>query len=160
MITAILLNPVLEKICKIDSLCHGKKAICNEDIETPFGSGIVIARVAKVLGKDVLVCGFIGQLIGDIIEKELQQEGIHTYFTKIGDCSRRVVTIIEANKKQQAMIVDPSPYVSEQELLRFEKELNPHIEESDIIIIGGSLPKGVPTNFYARLIKNLNGKKN
>lgn len=158
MIIALLLNPVLEKICKLDCLYYGTKNYCNEVVEAPFGSGIVIARVAKELGKDVLVCGFIGKAVGDSIKKKLQQEGIYTDFTRIEDSSRRVLTIIERDKKQQLMIIDPFPHVSEQELLRFEKKLNKHIEKSNIIIISGSVPLGIPANFYASLVKNLKQK--
>lgn len=153
MITAILLNPVLERIYMVDSLDYGNRNFSKKVIEIPSASGIVIARVVKVLGKEVLVCGFIGQLIGEIIRERLQQEGIHAYFTEIEDSSRMVVTILEENKKQQTMVVDPSPSISEQELFRFERGLNRHIEKSDFIIIGGSLPQDIPNDFYARLIK-------
>lgn len=158
MITAILPNPVLERIYRVDSLDYGNRNFSEKVIEIPSASGIVIARVIKVFGKEVLVCGFIGQLIGEIIKERLQQEGIHTYFTTIEDSSRMVVTIIEENKKQQTMVVDPSPTISETELLRFESGLNRPIEKSDFIIIGGSLPKDIPNDFYARLIKKFKRK--
>jgi len=155
---AILLNPVLERIYVLDSLKYGNRNFSEKVFEVPSASGIVIARVAKVLGKEVLVCGFTGKLVGEIIKEKLQQEGIHAYFTKIRDSSRIATTIIEKDKNRQTMVVDLSPHVSKQELSRFERGLDEHIEKSDIIVIGGSLPRGIPPDFYAQLVKKFKYK--
>lgn len=158
----ICLNPILERIHTIDRLCLGNKNFSDSVAEVPSGFGITAARVITRLGEKVVVCALVGQVLGQVIHRRLQEEGIVVHCVEIQAASRLVSTVFERVTRRSSMVaIDPSPQVSIHELTLFEQTLGKYVAESDLVLIGGSLPDGVPTNTCGKLIRKFkaNGKK-
>jgi 6-phosphofructokinase 2 len=52
----------------------------------------------------------------------------------------------------------PTESFSESEMENIERLINEQVTDNDIFVISGSLPKGLPNEYYSKIIKNLTAK--
>ncbi|MBI2854214.1 MAG: hexose kinase [Chloroflexi bacterium] len=162
MIAAVSFNPVLERVLTVHKFRVGDKNYCDTVSEVPSGFGITAARVINKLGEKVEVCSLLGQTSGELIRKKLLKERIPCHYFEIKEASRFVATVFDEFERQSTMVaIDPSPQVTLEEMAGFQQVLNQCVVKSDLILIGGSLPKGLPDDTYMRLVKKFKavGKK-
>lgn len=117
------------------------------------GKGVNVARVIKTLGEEPLVLGFVGGSAGKFIENNLKKEGIPTKFVHIRQESRTCVLIIDPVKQTTTIINENGPAVTKNEISHIIAKFEVLVKKAELIILSGSLPLGVPTDFFARLIK-------
>ena len=54
---------------------------------------------------------------------------------------------------QHIEINEPGPQISAEEIARFEEEFCPDLAQAKVLVLSGSLPQGIPHDYYARLIE-------
>ena len=94
----------------------------------------------------------LGGKSGDFIADRLEDYGIRQDFVRVAGETRSCLAII-TDDGVQTEILEPGPQVSGAELEIFRQKYNELLEAADIIVASGSVPRGVPTDFYARLIQ-------
>src|SRR5699024_8295923 len=77
--------------------------------------------------------------------------GIHDFFTPIDGETRNCIAVIHDGK--QTEILESGPNISVQEAQRFLEQLSNQIEQVEVVTISGSLPKGLPDDFYQKILK-------
>ena len=119
------------------------------------GKGNNVARVARSLGADVTATGMLGGFTGAFIEESLRKEGIITSFFGIAGMTRFTVAYIEQGSGRETKIVPDGPEVSKHETEGFLTHFEGLVKTGtySIAVLAGSLPRGVETDFYGRLIK-------
>jgi len=160
MITVINLNASVDKRYEIEDIVKGKVMRARAVENTAGGKGIHVANVATILGEDVLATGFLGGKTGEFIEEKLQEMGIKNNFVKIKGATRECLAFI-TDDLVQTEILEPGPEVTEDELHQFLSLYDELLENSSIVVASGSIPKKVPQDIYASLIKKASnlGKK-
>jgi 6-phosphofructokinase 2 len=91
--------------------------------------------------------GAIGQLLRDLI----QDEGICHHPLPIKGMTRVNLTVLEEASGQQFRFVMPGPELKEEEWQHCLKEVIKTENKPAYVVASGSLPRGVPTDFYGRL---------
>ncbi|OJG99340.1 hypothetical protein RV18_GL001408 [Enterococcus termitis] len=128
--------------------------------KTAGGKGLNVTRVLKQLEAQVIATGIVAGTTGDFILNQLDQQGVKQNFYKmnVGE-SRNNISIIQSSS--QTEILEPGPTVSESELASFYRIYQQITKQADTIVLSGSLPQGVPVNYYNQLIEfgYKNGKK-
>lgn len=117
------------------------------------GKGVNVARVIKTLGEEPLVLGFVGGKAGKFIANDLKEEGIPTEFVHSQRESRTCVLIIDPEKHTTTIINEKGPTITKDELSQLITKFKILVKKADLVILSGSLPLGVPTDFFARLIR-------
>jgi len=152
MITTVTLNTAIDKLYIVDSLLPYEVMRVNEVNNTAGGKGLNVSRVAALAGEQVIATGFTGGYNGQLFESLITQPNITTSFTKIQGETRCCINIRDTATNHSTEFLEPGCSVSEVELEQFTKDYIKAIENADVVTISGSKPKGVPTDFYKRLI--------
>lgn len=151
MILVINLNASVDKRYEMTELEKGTVMRTLKVENTPGGKGIHVANVATILGEQCIATGFLGGKTGEFIEEKLTEYKIKNDFVKVNGETRECLAIITEDLVQTE-ILEPGPEVSMEEQSEFVKKYKELLEDSDVIVASGSVPRNVPKNFYSSLI--------
>lgn len=150
-ILALTMNPALDLSASVEHVFPNHKLRCGQMRNDPGGGGINVARAIRRLGGECTAMYCRGGLIGKILQEMLEAEGICQRAISVQGWTRQSITILENATFQQFRFVMPGPELSEDEwgeVLETVRKMRPMPE---LIVASGSLPPGVPDDFYARL---------
>lgn len=158
MITTVTLNVSIDKAYKIKGCVESGKVIrvleCNN---TAGGKGLNVSRVASLCGEEVLATGFVGGHCGALAEELLEKDNIKNKFTHVKSETRSCINILDENNVSTEFL-EKGDSISDEEINAFLDDFDKIIENSNVITISGSAPKGVPTNIYTTLINMIKAK--
>lgn len=117
------------------------------------GKGCNVARALKTLGERALVTGWVGGFAGQLIERELQDEGIESAFVHTEAESRTCLSILDPEAGTTTEIYERGEPVSSEKLNALIERFEQLVPRCSAVALSGSLPAGVPSDFYARLIR-------
>ncbi len=152
MILTITPNPAVDVVYFVDEFKMGDVHRPYKMTATAGGKGLNVARVAKILGEETASMGFIGGSNGDFIEKGTEKSGIINLYTQVSGETRRCVNISDKSGKS-GEILEAGPEVTTDEQEKFFENFRNEIKNYDIICASGSVPKGVDSDFYNKLVK-------
>lgn len=111
-----------------------------------------VARVLHLLGTDVTATGFAGGHAGSFLQESLRDLGIQVAFEPIDGESRTCLVMVDQQGGSLTEVREPGPQVSAAEADRFLARFARLAAGAGAVILSGSLPPGLPTDFYARLV--------
>lgn len=152
MITTVTLNTSIDKLYFVDGVDTNKVMRVQQVINTPGGKGLNVSKVATILGEQVNALGFIGGFQGDYLVSLLNNLGITNNFTSITGETRSCINIRDTETGEHTEFLEPGPTVSEQQINAFLTTYIDALSTSKIVTISGSVPKGVPIDFYNKLV--------
>lgn len=156
MIYTITFNPALDYTIKIQNLKTGEINRSEKEHILAGGKGINVSIVLKTLGIETTALGFIAGFVGDEIERKVKEYGIKTDFIKIeNEISRINVKIAEQSK--ETAINSKGPFINKTYIELLYKKLE-MIKNGDILVLSGSVPKGVENSIYQDICKKLEKK--
>ncbi|GEQ34318.1 tagatose-6-phosphate kinase [Marinilactibacillus psychrotolerans] len=156
MIVTITMNPSIDVSYQLDTLKIDTINRVAKTSKTAGGKGLNVTRVLKQIGADVTASGLMGGFLGEQIKKELDTLNVKHDFSPINDEIRNCIAILHEGK--QTEILESGPVISLQEGNQFLKHFEQLIQQASIVSFSGSLPLGLPKNFYAEMIKICNSK--
>lgn len=152
LILTLTLNPAIDRNVQADRLVFEDRAYILSTGETAGGRGINASIVIHNFKGKTKAIACSGGKAGKRFEELLSDSGFPTQFVRIRHSIRTNLTIVD----KQGLAVklnERGPHIQATELARFEKAVAENLEGVEWVMICGSLPPGVPTDFYARLIK-------
>jgi 1-phosphofructokinase len=117
------------------------------------GKATDVSWVLGRLGVPNLALGFAAGDTGKQMVKMLEERGSSTNFVRVGGETRRNTIIISQNGRGQSTFTVSALEVSSRQLSKFNKVFQDAIEQATCLVLGGSLPKGVPIHFFKELIE-------
>lgn len=151
MILTVTMNPTVDIAYQLDVFNLDTVNRVAETHKTPGGKGLNVTRVLSQVGNDVLATGILGGKIGEFIQKELDQVGIEHDFSPISGETRNCIAVL--HEGQQTEILEAGPTISDEEGKAFLEHFESLVKQVSIISISGSLPKGLPVDFYSKMIE-------
>ncbi|GAB6687585.1 tagatose-6-phosphate kinase [Streptococcus uberis] len=151
MILTVTMNPSVDIAYQLDVFNLDTVNRVAETHKTPGGKGLNVTRVLSQVGDDVLATGILGGKIGEFIQKELDQVGIEHDFSPISGETRNCIAVL--HEGQQTEILESGPTISDEEGKAFLEHFESLVKQVSIISISGSLPKGLPVDFYSKMIE-------
>lgn len=158
MIVTLTVNPALDRTISVDRLAFEDRSYIESRRESPGGRGINAACVIHSFGGKALAIFPSGGKNGKCFEEMLGACGFPTAAVPIGREIRTNLTITD----RQGLTVslnERGPQLEKTEVDRLEKAVEKHLDGASWLLLCGSLPPGVPSNFYARLIGKARRKK-
>lgn len=150
-IVTLTMNPALDIATNVDMVRPADKMRCGTTRYDPGGGGINVARVAHVLGAPVSAIFTVGGPTGALVASLVEEEGVHCRQVEIAAPTRESFTVNENSSGQQYRFVLPGPRLSAAEQSRCLDRLRADAKSADFIVASGSLPPGVPPDFYQRV---------
>lgn len=113
------------------------------------GGGINVARVVHTLGGETLALVLVGGPTGALIEELLREAGVPHQALPMAGRTRISLNIYEESTGQEYRFVPEGPLVAEAEWQAALVALE--TIQGGWLVASGSLPRGVPTDLYARI---------
>jgi 6-phosphofructokinase 2 len=157
-VLTITLNPALDKSYLVERLVPDNKLRTPNPKVDPGGGGINVARGLQRLGLDATAMYLAGGRNGSLLRDILDHEGIQSHVVPITDETRENIMIMEASSGKQYRIVPEGPTVDASMADTLLEQVLAIDPLPAYIVASGSLPKGFPVDFFARLATVLRGK--
>jgi 6-phosphofructokinase 2 len=161
MIVTITMNPAVDKSTSVNKLVPEKKMRCTELITEAGGGGINVSKAIKELEGESLAVFPSGGMNGKLIENYLTQKQIQFKAISVEHETRENIVVRETDTNSQFRFVMPGAVLSEQEAQSCFNILQQLQPRPSFIVASGSLPPGLPENFFgqlAKIVKQLNAK--
>lgn len=149
MIYTITTNPAIDYILRFDKFEDGATIRASEDEKYPGGKGIMASKILYNLGEKSVNLGFVGGFIGEYIANSIRDLGLDENFVRIKENSRINVKL---KYDKETEINAKGPKISKEEVQKFFDSLK-EIEKGDVIVISGSLPYSLDSDFYKKVIE-------
>ena len=155
-VATLTLNPAIDGACEAEAVFPTHKIRTHAERYDPGGGGINVARVLARLGEVVEVIYLAGGATGALLDELLDQHGLERARITIQDHTRQSLAVFERSTGQEFRFVPEGPLVSEAEW----RAAYEHCAGLDHgwLVASGSLPRGVPVDFYARLASAVAGR--
>jgi 1-phosphofructokinase family hexose kinase len=152
MIITVTPNPVLDTTLEVPRVIFNEVIRATGSRADWGGKGFNVSRALRELGVDSLAMGFVGGATGARVEGGIHELGIRTDLVPIDGETRTNVVITESDGERYVKVNEPGPEVNQDEVELFFARATKRARSGDLWALCGSLPPGVPLNFYARLI--------
>lgn len=152
-IVTLTMNPAVDKNSSVRRVVAEWKLRCSSPTFESGGGGINVSRVLHRFGQSSMAYYPAGGETGLMLENLLCGEQILHHQILIEGLTRENLTVYEEATGQQYRFGMPGPCLSGEEwksCLNVLSEISP---EPDYLVVSGSLPPGVPDDFYTRLAK-------
>lgn len=116
------------------------------------GKSLIVARALRRLGHDVAAYGFLGGPIGQYLREECAGLGIRDCHTEIAGDTRINTILVDQRTHQSTVINEPGPVITAEEITRLTATLRADLRKDELLILTGSIPRGVGEELYAALI--------
>ena len=145
------MNPTIDTNMKVKQVISNQKLRGSMPRYEPGGGGINVSRAIKRLGGESTALYITGGPDGKMLEQLLDDEGIHQHPIWTGKMIRRNFILSEESSDDQYRFNMPGPQLQEAEWKSCLEELRSMTPKPANIVGSGSLPLGVPDDFYARV---------
>jgi 6-phosphofructokinase 2 len=152
-IVTITPNPAVDVSTSVEKIVPVTKLRGTSQRRDPGGGGINVARVITRFGGDVTALYPVGGATGGLLRQLLDREGVVSRTCPTTEETREDFFVQEAATGQPYRFILPGPTLIEPEwqaCLTLLADIRPFPR---FVIGSGSLPAGVPADFYARVAK-------
>jgi 6-phosphofructokinase 2 len=158
-IVTLTMNPAIDESASAERLVPDLKMRCRDTVQEPGGGGVNVARALRRLGGDARAIYPRGGATGELLERLLDAEGVHQSPIAIRGWTRRNFNVLETATGRQYRFVLPGPELSEHEWRRCLAAIERARPAPSYVVASGSLPPGVPADFYAQLAEIANRRQ-
>ena len=158
-IITLTLNPAVDKNSTVSRIMPDNKLRCATPDFEAGGGGINVSRAIKEIGGDSLCVYFGGGFSGDHLEQLIAKEHIRQIKVDTREHTRENLSVVDESNGKQYRFVMPGATVSEKECADILSVVESEISEGDYVVASGSLPPGIPEDFYAKVTERVNAKK-
>lgn len=153
LIATLTMNPSLDNTSYVDRVIPERKLRCKSPRYEPGGGGVNVARAVLRLGGRAIAFYPAGGSTGKRLTDLLNNEGIDSWPIPIAGWTRENLTVYEESTGQQFRFGMPGPTLQEDEWNQCLVALSEWSPKPSYIVASGSLPPGVPMDFYARVAR-------
>jgi 1-phosphofructokinase family hexose kinase len=151
LIVTLTMNPAIDRTIAVDRLAFDDRAYILSSKDSPGGRGINAARVIHSFGGDTLAIFPAGGERGARFEYYMQDCGFPVATVPIRHDIRLNFTITDRHGLT-VKLNEIGPRLDRSELSSIEGTVEAQLGRASWLMLCGSLPAGVPSDFYAQLI--------
>lgn len=152
-ILTLTVNPALDVSTSVDRVTSDQKLRCGPTRLDPGGGGVNVARVVQRLGGQALAVYAAGGPTGEAYRRLIDAERVPSVVVPISGSTRESFTVDETSTGKQYRFVLQGPELSEVEWRTCLAHTAASIPMGGYVVASGSLPPGVPDDFYARVAR-------
>jgi 6-phosphofructokinase 2 len=150
-IVTLTMNPALDIMTSADAVRHTDKVRCDEARYDAGGGGINVARFARALGASVTAVYPAGGPTGALVTSLIGEADVPVARVIIGSPTRESFTVNDRSTGKQYRFVLPGPHLTFPEQAMCLDKLRTAAASAKFVVASGSLPPGVPPDFYQRV---------
>jgi 6-phosphofructokinase 2 len=150
-IICLALNPTIDSSCQADEVKPIKKIRTSEERYDPGGGGVNVARVVRALGGEAVVIYLAGGITGGVLTEMLERLGIEHRPIPIAGNTWVSHVVFERSSSQEYRFTPQGPELQASEWQACLEQLEQM--DAEYLVASGSLPRGVPADFYAKMAR-------
>ncbi len=154
-IVTLTMNPAIDVTVSVEQMLPDRKLRSSRPTYEPGGGGINVARVIHMLGGQCQAVYAAGGATGRQLDDLLASKGIECRRIGIEGRTREDIAVIEDRSEQMFRVVMPGPELGEDEERQCFETMEGLSETPEYVVISGSLPRGVASDFYRRVVAAL-----
>lgn len=152
-IVTLTVNPAVDTSSSVPHVTPDHKLRCSAPRHDPGGGGINVSRAVRKLGGDSLAVYTAGGPTGELLRDLLDKEGVRQEPLAVKAWTRENLYVLEETTRHQYRFIMPGGSLEECEWLRCLECLDKLPEKPAYLVASGSLPPGVPDDFFARVAR-------
>ena len=150
-IVTLTMNPAIDTSAHCERVQHDVKLRLERVRRDPGGGGLNVSRAVAHLGGESTAVYPAGGVEGELLESLLAAGQPAREPVAIEDAIRENLTVAEDSTGEQYRFGMPGPNLSAGEADAVVNRLVTLVEAGTLVVASGSLPPGVPVDFYARV---------
>jgi 1-phosphofructokinase family hexose kinase len=158
LIVTLTINPAIDRILSVDRLAFEDRSYITSVGESAGGRGINASRVIHSFGGNTHAVLISGGDTGKRLEEHLADCGYPTTLVPIQNAIRTNLTITDTHGLT-VNLNETGPELSKSEVKSVEEAVSEALKDASWLLLCGSLPRGVPSSFYGKLIAMARKKK-
>jgi len=158
LIVTLTINPAIDRIISVDRLAFEDRAYINSIRESAGGRGINSSCVIHAFGGETMAVLISGGRSGKRLEGLLKARGMRYALVPVKSAIRTNLTITDKHGLT-VNLNEAGPTLRKADVTRVEQAVRETLDHASWLMICGSIPPGVPSTFYGRLISMARQKK-
>lgn len=150
-IVTLTINSAVDVSTSVRKMVPFTKMRCAQALRDPGGGGINVARVLKRLGIEATAIFPAGGATGQLLATLVEREGVPGIVIPTLNDTREDITIFAETTREQFRLVFPGAPLSDIEWQQCLGAIARITPPPAFIIASGSLPAGVPHDFFGRV---------
>ena len=158
MIITVTMNPAIDRTVQLTELVPGQMHRFGTAQSDVGGKGINVSKMLRTLGTPSVACGILAGRAGDRIEKQLADWEIESKFVRaVGETRTNEKLIEQSGRMTELNEAGPEVTLAQLEEVKatIRQILTAAGDARSIVAISGSVPRGVPKNFYRELVEEI-----
>ena len=150
MIYTLTISPAIDYIMHLEDMIPGATNRSQQEEYYFGGKGINVSVMLQNMGIPSKALGFVAGFTGDALEKGLQEMGVNTDFIHLKEGITRINVKIKSGLETEINGQGARP--TEEDFAQLEEQFR-QMTSDDMLIISGSIPKGLPEDTYDKLLE-------
>ena len=155
MITALCLNPSLDRTVYVERLERGGTNRVLREQTVPGGKGVNVARMMASFGLPSRAALFLGREDERLMEETLSLWGCGMRSVMLDGALRDNIKVMDQSRGEITELNASGSPVNDRQLEAMEDLVIESAAQSRWLCLCGSLPPGCPEEYYARLIRGV-----
>ncbi|MEG0191146.1 MAG: 1-phosphofructokinase family hexose kinase [Lachnospiraceae bacterium] len=153
MVGTITLNPCIDKTLTINGFTYGGMNRVEKKRADVSGKGVNVSIALNQIGSNVRTFGINYKDGAEVLNRELGMFGI-TYEGVVAQGTlRENMKVYDIESNLTTELNQKGDYIDEKKLDEFTKYLEIAMKDIDILVVTGSVPQGVPMDYYYQIIQ-------
>lgn len=150
MITVIGFNTAIDRLIRLDALRPGEVSRALDEQAYPGGKGLHVAQTIAALGERVQLVGLVDPAHRNMIGRLLCERGVVFHGIEVAESLRTCIALQDADG-QVTEILGQGPLLDGAQQEALLRAFRRGVDDSELIVLSGSLPRGFPSTTYAEL---------
>ncbi len=152
LILSLSPNTSTDRVSVVERFVPGEPARTILSFDQAGGSGAHSTGVVQELGGEACSLVLLGSYNGERWIEAAKQQNLTYDFVRMDAANRSTFVLIDRQRGNVAEIIDPGPRVGPDIAGHLLTLIEKYLDHTGILILSGSLPPGIPDNFYVQAI--------
>jgi tagatose 6-phosphate kinase len=154
MITVAGFNTAIDRLIRVEQFRPGEVSRALDECVYPGGKGMHVAQTIAALGERVQLVGLVDKAHRNVITRRMAERGVLFHGVEIGEDLRLCIAVQDA-AGVITEVLGRGPLLTERQCEALRSAFWRAVDESELAVVSGSLPRGVPPVTYATLVEGV-----
>ncbi|HTV85801.1 MAG TPA: 1-phosphofructokinase family hexose kinase [Dyella sp.] len=155
MIAVAGFNTAIDRFIHLDALIPGQVHRARDEQVYPGGKGVHVAQTIAALGESVQLVGLTDAPHRDLIQQRMSERGVRFHGVEVAASLRHCLALQDAGGSITE-VLGQGPLLGQGEREALLRDFRRMVDESGLVILSGSVPRGFAATVYAQLIEHVN----
>jgi len=148
------INTAIDHLMRVDALHLGEVNRTVHEQVLPGGKGLHVAQTIAALGESVQLIGLIDAAHRNLTARRMSERGVLFHGVEIDAPLRHCIALQDADGRITE-VLGQGPQLGERDRAALQRAFRLALAESELVILSGSLPRGLTTDTYAELAQQV-----